>query len=143
MLGFPKDSKVPNYFATAGLFAASNQDEMNRLLSTASLAALFATVTFAAEVQGVLTDWDCTQDMVRYGREQTLRKRRSCSLAQNFRRSAYGLITDDKKSYKIDPQSNDRVIQILSDSPNKDSLQVVISGDLNGNTLKINTISIL
>ena len=89
----------------------------------------------------MLADWDCTQDMVRYGREQTLKKRRSCSLAPNFRRSAYGLITDDKKFYKIDPESNDRVIQILADSPNKDNLKVVISGDLNGNTLKVNTIS--
>lgn len=116
---------------------------MKRLLFTASLAAVFATAAFGVEVQGVLTDWDCTQDMVRNGREQTLKKRRSCSLAQNFRRSAYGLITDEKKFYKIDPQSNERVIQILSDSPNKDSLKVVISGDINGNTLKINTISIL
>ena len=116
---------------------------MKRLLSTVSLTALFAAAALGAEVQGVITDWDCTQDMVRNGREQTLRKRPSCSLAQNFRRSAYGLITDDKKLYKIDPQSNDRVIQILSDSPSKDSLKVVISGDLNGSTLKITTISIL
>ena len=114
---------------------------MKRLFTTASLATLFAAAAFGAEVQGVLADWDCTQDMVRDGREQTLKKRRSCSLAQNYRRSAYGLITDDQKVYKIDPQDNNRVIQILADSPNKDSLKVVISGDLNGNTLKINTIS--
>jgi hypothetical protein len=114
---------------------------MKRFVVKASFTAVLATASFGAELQGVLTDWDCTQDMVRYGREQTLRKRKDCSLAQNFRRSAYGLITDDKKFYKIDPQSNDRVIQILADSPNKDSLKVVISGDLNGNTLKINTIS--
>jgi hypothetical protein len=114
---------------------------MRRFVVKASLVALLTTVSFGAELQGVLTDWDCTQDMVRYGREQTLRKRRNCSLAQNFHRSAYGLITDSKKFYKIDPQSNDRVLQILSDSPNKDNLRVVISGDVNGNTLKINTIS--
>ena len=82
--------------------------------------------------------------MVRQGRAKVLNNDRSCSLdKQDFHRAAYGLITDSKKYYKIDPQDNDRVIQILSDSPHKDNLKVVISGDLNGDTLSIKTISLL
>jgi hypothetical protein len=95
----------------------------------------------AVELQGVLTDWNCTENMVRNGREKVLKQDRSCSMAKNWRRSAYGLITDDKKFYKIDPQDNDRVIQMLNNSPDKDNLRVVISGDLNGDTLTIKTIS--
>jgi hypothetical protein len=72
-----------------------------------------------------------------------LKQRGSCSLAKDFRRAAYGLITDSKKFYKIDPQSNDRIVRLLSDSPNKDNLKVVISGDVQGDTLKINTVSLL
>lgn len=117
--------------------------QMQRILSITSLGLLLACISCAADLQGVITDWNCTQDMVRNGREKTLKQRHSCSLVKDFRRSAYGLITDDKKFYKIDPQDNDRIVQILSDSPNKDNLKVVISGDLQGNTLKINTISML
>ncbi len=116
---------------------------MHKLLSITWLAFLLAGISCGAELQGVLTDWNCTRDMVRQGRERVLKKRQSCSLAKDFRRSAYGLITDDKKFYMIDPKDNSRVITVLSDSPNKDNLKVVISGDLQGNTLKINTISIL
>jgi hypothetical protein len=116
---------------------------MPKLLLALCLSFLLVTICSGAELQGVLADWNCTQDMVRAGRAKVLKERRSCSLVRNYRRSAYGLITDDKKFYKIDPQSNARVIEILSNSPNKDNLKVVVSGDLQGNTLKINTISIL
>jgi hypothetical protein len=116
---------------------------MRKLLSLAGLALLLTGISCAAELQGVITDWNCTENMVRNGRAQVLKQNRSCSLVKNWRRAAYGLITDGKQFYKIDPQSNDRVIQLLSDSPDKDNLRVVISGDLEGNTIKINTISIL
>lgn len=116
---------------------------MRRLLSIASVGLLATALSSAAELQGMIADWNCTQDMVRQGREKTLKEQRGCSLAKNFRRSAYGLITGEKKFYKIDPADNERVIQILSDSPVKDGLKVVISGDLDGNTLKIKTISLL
>ena len=116
---------------------------MNRLLSAASLTFLFAALSCAAELQGVITDWNCTEDMVREGRERVLKQRRSCSLVHDFRRSVYGLITDDKKFYEIDPQDTKRVAQLLSNSPDKDNLKVVISGELQGNKIRINSISML
>ena len=116
---------------------------MRKLLSIVGLGLLLTGVTCAADLQGVITDWNCTKDMVRHGRAQVLKQNRSCSLVKNWRRAGYGLITDDKKFYRIDSQGNDRVIQLLSDSPDKDNLRVVISGDLDGNTIKVNTISIL
>lgn len=98
----------------------------------------------ATDLQGVLTDWNCTEKMVRDGRAKVLKQDRSCSLDyKDFHRAAYGLITDDKKFYKLDPQGNDKVLEVLSNSPDKDNLRVIVSGDLDGNTLKIKTISIL
>jgi hypothetical protein len=114
---------------------------MDRLLSLTSLVLLLAGISCAAELQGVITDWNCTQDMVRHGRAKILKQHHSCSLAENIERSAYGLITDDKKFYRIDPDGNARVVQMLKDTPDKNALKVVISGDLQGNTIKINTIS--
>ncbi|HZS56422.1 MAG TPA: hypothetical protein VFA65_18600 [Bryobacteraceae bacterium] len=116
---------------------------MRRALSIVSLALFAAGVSLAIDLQGVITDWNCTQDMVRHGRERILKQRRSCSLAKDYHRSGYGLITDDKKFYRIDPATNDRVLELLANSPDKDNLKVVVSGDLQGNTIKINTISIL
>ncbi len=116
---------------------------MYRLFSTASLVLVFTGLCCAAELQGVITDWNCTEDMVRNGRAKVLKQRRSCSLAHDYRRSAYGLITDDKKFYQIDPQDNGRVLEILSNSPNKDNLKVIISGELQGNKIHIDTISLL
>ena len=118
-------------------------ESMRTLLSLASLGLLMAGISCAAELQGVITDWNCTHDMVRNGRAKVLKQNRNCSLVKDWRRSGYGLITDDTKFYKIDPQSNDRVLQLLNGSRDKDNLKVVVSGDLDGNTIKINTISIL
>src|ERR1700685_2474106 len=83
---------------------------MRRLLFVASVGLLMASFSYAVALQGMIADWNCTQEMVRHGREKTLKEQPGCSLTKNFRRSAYGLITDDKKFYKIDPEDNDRVI---------------------------------
>jgi hypothetical protein len=116
---------------------------MRRLRLLAVLSCLLAGRILATELQGVLTDWNCTENMVRHGRAKVLKQDRHCSLVKDWRRAAYGLITDDKKFYKFDPQSNDRIVHILNDSPDKDNLKVVVSGDLQGNTIKLSTISIL
>jgi len=62
---------------------------------------------------------------------------------KNYQRSAYGLITDDHKFYKLDDPGNQRILQLLRDQPDKDNLKVVVSGELQGNTLKVANISML
>lgn len=96
----------------------------------------------ADQIQGVVADWNCVKPMVRNGREKTLRDNRSCSmLKKNYQRSAYGLITDDKKFYRFDESGNDKILQLLKDTHDRDNLKVVVSGDITGNTIKIVTIS--
>ena len=103
----------------------------------------FAAELSAAKIQGVIADWNCVQPMVQQGREKTLRRNRSCSLMKNYRREAYGLITGDKKYYKLEDPGNSRILQILEHSPDKDNLHVVVTGDLDGDTLKVANISLL
>ncbi len=100
-------------------------------------------VANAADIQGVLTDWNCTERMVRNGREKVLQQDQSCSLAKNPNRSAYGLITNDKKFYKFDEAGNKQARELLNSSPNKNSLRVIARGELEGNTMKVTTMSIL
>src|SRR4051794_23046832 len=97
----------------------------------------------AAELQGVLADWKCTEKMVRDGREKTLKQDASCSLMKNPGRSEYGLITSEKKFYHLDKAGNDQARELLGNSHDKDDLRVVVRGDLDGNTVKVQSMSIL
>jgi len=80
-----------------------------RKLASLALTTLFAACTLsAADIQGVIADWNCTQDMVRHGRDKILRQNRNCSLVKNYDRAAYGVITQDKKYYRLDDNGNKR-----------------------------------
>ena len=116
---------------------------MRRTLSTLALALLLTGATKAAEIQGVIADWNCVQEMVKNGRQKTLHNNRGCSLVKNYKRDGYGLITDDKKFYRLDDPANQHVIELLGNSPDKDNLKVLVRGDLEGNTIKVNNMTIL
>ncbi len=116
---------------------------MRGIISIFSLTMLMAASAEAAEIQGVIADWRCTGNMVRNGREKTLRQDRSCSLAKNSDRAEYGLITDDKKFYHLDQEGNKKVKILLHNSPDKDNLRVILTGDLDGNLIKVTYASIL
>lgn len=97
----------------------------------------------AAEIQGVIADWNCTKAMVRNGREKTLEQNRSCSLMKNPDRAAYGLITDDKRFYQLDEEGNKKARLMLKDTPGKDNLKVVVTGEIEGGTIKVTNMTLL
>lgn len=116
---------------------------MRRTLPTLALALAFTSISQAAEIQGVIADWNCVKRMVKDGREKTLQHDHACSLVKNYKRNDYGLITDEKKFYRLEDPGNQHVIELLGNSHDKDNLRVLVRGDLEGNTLKVNNISIL
>jgi hypothetical protein len=95
----------------------------------------------AAQMQGVITDWDCVKPMVKQGRAKVLKNKRSCSMMKNYNRPAYGLITDDNKFYRLEDPGNAKILQMLKDTPDKDNLKVVITGEQQGGTIKVVNIS--
>ncbi len=97
----------------------------------------------AAEIQGVVADWKCTESMVRHGREQILKQDSSCSLVKNSDRDEYGLISDTKHFFRLDAEGNKRVKLLLHDSHDKDNLKVIVTGTLEGNLIKVTYASIL
>ena len=107
------------------------------------LSALTAGSAVAEDFQGVLTDWKCTERMVKDGREKTLKNDHSCSLRRNSARSSYGLITDDKKYYQLDAEGVKQAKELLNNSHDKDNLRVLARGELDGNTVKVATMTIL
>ena len=103
----------------------------------------FAGLMSASELQGVVADWNCVKPMVKNGREQTLLHNRSCSMAKNWNRKAYGLITGDKKFYRLDDSGTGKVRQLLDNTPDKDNLKVVVTGNIQGGAIKVVNISML
>jgi uncharacterized membrane-anchored protein len=101
----------------------------------------FTTQAWATDLQGVLADWDCVQQMVQHGRTKTLKQRGSCSLDKNYSRNAYGLITDDKRFFKLDDAGRAWALKLLKDSADKDNLHVIVSGTVNGNAVHVDTMS--
>jgi hypothetical protein len=107
------------------------------------LASLLSAAPQAQDFQGMIADWNCTQTMVRDGREKTLQHDRNCSLATKYDRSAYGLITDGKKYYKLDDNGRRLALKVLKGSQVRDGLRVIVHGELSGDTIKVETMSLL
>jgi hypothetical protein len=114
---------------------------LQKTLLAGCLILAFVGTASAAEMQGVIADWDCVKPMVEQGRAKVLKDRRSCSLMKNYNRAAYGLITDDNKFYRLEDPGNAKIRQLLKDTPDKDNLKVVVTGDQQGNTIKVANIS--
>lgn len=116
---------------------------MHKTLRMVCLAAALSGSISAAELQGTVVDWACAKDMAQNGREKTLRDNRACSLMKDYNRPSYGLITQDKKFYKLDDPGNQHILELLKNTPDKDNLKVVVNGDISGDTIKVNYISML
>jgi hypothetical protein len=105
------------------------------------LAAASPYIGCAAQVQGVITDWNCTKRMVQDGRDRVLKRNHSCLLAPNYSRPAYGIITDDKRYYQLDDAGRAWALKLLKDTRDKDNLRVIVDGDIDGELIHVRNMS--
>jgi hypothetical protein len=66
---------------------------------------------------------------------------RECAL--KCEASGYGIITSDKKFLKFDSAGNKEIVSELKASTKKDHLRVDVTGDVQGDTLKVTSIKLL
>jgi hypothetical protein len=66
---------------------------------------------------------------------------RACAL--KCEASGFGIITSDKKFLKFDAAGNKQIVDVLKASDKKDHLRVDVSGDLQGDTLKVTSVKLL
>jgi hypothetical protein len=66
---------------------------------------------------------------------------RACAL--KCEASGFGIITEDKKFIKFDAEGNKEIKEQLKVSSRKDHLRVDVSGNLQGDTLKVTSIKLL
>jgi hypothetical protein len=66
---------------------------------------------------------------------------RECAL--KCEASGYGIFTSDKKFLKFDAAGNKQIIAELKASTKKDHLRADVSGDVEGDTLKVTSVKLL
>ena len=66
---------------------------------------------------------------------------RDCALM--CEKSGYGIITSDKKFLKFDADGNAKIVAALKASDKTDHLRVNVSGDVQGDTIKVTSVKLL
>jgi hypothetical protein len=66
---------------------------------------------------------------------------RACAL--KCAASGFGVITKDKQFVKFDAEGNAKIVEALKASDKKDHLRVDVTGDLQGDTLKVTSVKLL
>jgi len=66
---------------------------------------------------------------------------RACAL--KCAASGFGIVTQDKRFLKFDAEGNTKIVEALKASDKKDHLRVEVSGDVQGDTLKVISIKLL
>jgi hypothetical protein len=66
---------------------------------------------------------------------------RACAL--KCAASGFGIVTQDKHFLKFDAEGNSKIVEALQASDKKDHLRVDVSGDVQGDTLKVTSIKLL
>lgn len=66
---------------------------------------------------------------------------RACAL--KCAASGFGIVTKDKQFLKFDAEGNNKITEALKASDKKDHLRVDVSGDVQGDTLKVTSIKLL
>jgi hypothetical protein len=65
---------------------------------------------------------------------------RTCAL--QCQKSGFGILTADKKFLKFDADGNAKILEELKASDKKDHLRVNVSGDVQGDTLKVASVKL-
>jgi len=111
-----------------------------RKFVTVVLAVLFAlpAIALAETFKNVsVVDVNCSQKVAANPDAHA----RSCAL--QCQKSGYGIWTADHKFLKLDAAGNAKVIDQLKNSNAKDHLRVDVTGDVQGDTLKVDSIKLL
>jgi hypothetical protein len=66
---------------------------------------------------------------------------RECALT--CEKSGFGIVTADNKFLKFDAEGNAKVLAALKSSTKTDHLRVNVSGDVQGDTIKVSSVTLL
>ena len=104
------------------------------LLGLAAMPALAAVETYK---DVPVVDVNCSKKVAADPDSHT----RACAL--KCAASGFGIVTKDKQFLKFDAEGNAKIADALKASDKKDHLRVGVSGDVQGDTLKVTSIKLL
>jgi nicotinate-nucleotide pyrophosphorylase len=104
-----------------------------RLILFTSLAGALS----AAEVDGVLMDKMCSMKAAKEGQKAATMHTRQCAMMPDCEKSGYGVFTADNEYLVFDPVGNEQASAALKASKKKDNLKVKVSGEIDGDTIKV------
>src|SRR5215471_12709617 len=108
-----------------------------RSLCVAGLLAGFSVAASAAQIQGVLMDKMCSMKAVKGGQSAATAHDRECALMPPCQKSGFGVFTSDNRFLTFDEAGNAQALKALQASNKKDDLKVTITGDIQGDTIKV------
>ena len=111
---------------------------MRKFLFVIAMMASFAAVAAAETFNDVpITDVACSKNAAKDPDAHT----RECAL--QCQKSGFGIVTSDHKFLKFDGKGNSLVLDALKKSDKNAHLRVDVSGDVQGDTLKVTSLKLL
>jgi hypothetical protein len=114
-----------------------------RIISSLGLVLAFACIAPAADVEGVLMDKACSAKAVKEGQKAATMHTRECALMPPCKASGYGVFTSDNRYLTFDSAGNEKAVAALEKTDKKDNLKVEVSGEIDGDTIKVESLRLL
>jgi hypothetical protein len=92
---------------------------------------------FAAEVEGTLMDKMCSMKAAKEGQKAAAMHIRQCAMMPDCEKSGYGVFTTDNRFLAFDAAGNEQAANALKASQKKHNLKVRVSGEVDGDTIKV------
>ena len=106
----------------------------------AGLAAMWLAVPAFSQqktLSGYLIDRACSADAVKKGEKAAKEHGLDCALMEDCAKSGFGVYTADGKFLTFDAAGNKRALAALKASKKKADLQVTVTGEVSGDTVKV------
>ena len=122
-----------------------------RSLQVAGLWAGLAGAASATEVKGVLMDKACSGKAevrvlstgIEGGMIVAEAHTRECALMPACQKSGYGIFTYDNKFLAFDAAGSRKALEAIKASKKLDDLEVVVTGEIKGDTIKVESLKLL
>ncbi len=123
-----------------------------RSLCLAGLVPIFAVGgSEATPVKGVIMDRACSPKAevrvlstgIQGGMIVAEAHTRQCALMPACEKSGYGIFTYDNKFLAFDPAGNRKALAAIKESKKLDDLEVEVTGQIEGDTIKVQTLKLL
>ena len=124
---------------------------LRRSLTIAGLLAGMAAIATAEEVKGVLMDQACSGKAevrvlstgIEGGMIVAEAHTRECALMPACQKSGYGIFTWDNKFLKFDAAGSRKALEAIKASKKLDDLEVQVTGEIKGDTIKVESLKLL